>query len=202
MSTLSKKTAQAILYRLGFDNAYRSFSTALKGFQKGWNLGTALAVDGLLGPKSSAALLKSEARRKAKKGTMSANFSYVEFRCKCGDDGTPYSSCKRIWVIRQHVRRLEAYRTKIGTSVRIVSGCRCTSHNKAVGGASSSQHLYGGATDIYGLVNYTTMRNYRLFSGIGYKRATGRVLHADSRDLSGNNTTRSSTYAPAVWPYA
>lgn len=198
---ITRSNAQAILYRLGFDHSYRNFTSAVKGFQKGWNLGTALTVDGILGPKTSDALLKSEARRKAGRGTMSANFSFVEFRCKCGDDGTPYTSCDRIWVLRAHVRRLEAYRAKVNKAIRIISGCRCTSHNRAVGGATKSQHLFGGASDIYGLVSLTTLRSYGIFAGLGYQRATNRVVHVDSRDLTGNNTTGGRPSNPTTWPY-
>jgi uncharacterized protein YcbK (DUF882 family) len=45
--------------------------------------------------------------------------------------------------------RLEALRAKCGNNkMYITSGYRCSSYNAAVGGASSSQHLYGKAADI------------------------------------------------------
>lgn len=195
MAQLSSTTASSYLGALGFRGAY---GTRVANFQRGWNLGTALVVDGLYGPKTDAALRVSDANRRAGRGTASAHFSFSEFTCKCGGR---YSSCAGTWVLRTHIQRLEAYRTHVGPVV-IVSGCRCYYHNRAVGGASSSQHLYGGASDISGLVSLSTMRGYRLFAGIGYKGSTGRVLHVDSRDKSGHNTTGSNTSSPSTWVYA
>jgi hypothetical protein len=197
MALASRNSAIVMLKTIGFDNAGRNFAGALANFQRGWNLGTALAVDGKYGPKSDAALKVSYARARKGQSTMSAHFSFVEFRCNCGGR---YASCARIWEDRRHVRRLEAYRTKVG-SVRIISGCRCIGRNRDVGGATSSQHLYGFSSDIAGLRSVTQMRSYRLFAGLGYNQSSGRVVHADSRDLSGHNGTRGTTAAPTVWKY-
>ena len=43
---------------------------------------------------------------------------------------------------------LEKIREHFGVPVTINSGVRCVTHNKNVGGATSSQHLYGTAADI------------------------------------------------------
>ena len=195
----SRTQAAAILRNLGWrvDTSAR-LTQAIKDFQRGWNLGPILTVDGLVGPRTSAALALSEARRRKGLPTASAHFSFTEFSCKCGGR---YASCRRIWIIRNHIQRLEAYRAKIGRGVSIVSGCRCLGHNRAVGGASNSQHLYGTASDIKG-VDKDTVRSYRLFAGIGYGGRSDVALHVDSRDLSGVNTTGGRTYAPTVWQYS
>lgn len=195
----SRTQAAAILRNLGWrvDTSAR-LTQAIKDFQRGWNLGPILTVDGLVGPKTSAALALSEARRRQGLGTASAHFSFTEFSCKCGGR---YASCRRIWIIRNHIQRLEAYRSRIGRGVSIVSGCRCLGHNRAVGGASNSQHLYGTASDIKG-VDKDTVRSYRLFAGIGYGGRSDVALHVDSRDLSGVNTTGGRTSAPTVWQYS
>ena len=73
-------------------------------------------------------------------GDLTDNFSRKEFACKCG--------CGFDTVDIALVGILEAIREHFGTPVRISSACRCASHNKAVGGASKSQHLYGRAADI------------------------------------------------------
>lgn len=196
---LTRTQAATILTNLGWRvNSAARLTQAIQDFQRGWNLGTPLAVDGLVGPKTSAALTLSEARRRKGLATASANFSFTEFRCKCGGK---YASCRRIWVARQHVARLEAYRAKIGRGVSITSGCRCQGHNSAVGGASNSQHLYGVASDIQG-VDKDTMRSYRLFAGIGYGAKSDRALHVDSRDLGGHNVTGGRSYAPTLWRYS
>jgi hypothetical protein len=198
-TTMSTKQAKSMLNAIGFDNANRNFTAAVNGFQRGWNLGPALDPDGDFGPLTSAALATSFARHRKGQSTMSAHFSYVEFRCK---DGGAFPECQRIWELRAHVRRLEAYRAKVGTSIRIVSGCRCIQRNKAVGGAKSSQHLYGAASDIQGLLTVAQRRELKLFAGLGFKESTGKVIHVDSRDKSGHNTTSGSPASPTTWRYA
>jgi hypothetical protein len=197
--TMSTQRAKAMLKSIGFDNASRDFVAAVKGFQAGWNLGTALEVDGKFGPLTSAALAKSFAWKRAKKPTMSAHFSYVEFRCKCGG---AFKDCQRIWMRRAHVRRLEAYRTKIGEPVRIISGCRCKGRNKAVGGAKSSQHMFGAATDVEALRTVEQRRQMKLFAGLGFRRSSRKVVHCDSRDKGGKNLTGGSPARPTTWEYA
>jgi Peptidase M15 len=198
-TTMSIQQAKTMLRAIGFDNASRQFTTAVKGFQTGWNLGPALRVDGDFGPLTSAALAKSFARHRKGQSTMSAHFSYSEFRCK----GTAIPECRRIWALRTHVRRLEAYRAKIGNKpVRIVSGCRCKQRNQAVGGAKSSQHLFGAASDIQGLVTVAQRREMKLFAGLGFQQSTNKVVHVDSRDVSGHNTTNGSPAHPTTWKYA
>ena len=69
MATLTRAQATTILRRLGWRVRTTSeFTRCVRHFQAGWNLGTALSVDGSVGAKTSAALLKSEARRKAEPG--------------------------------------------------------------------------------------------------------------------------------------
>lgn len=199
MATMTRAQAKAALIAIGFDNANRNFGAAVTGFQRGWNLGPALAVDGDFGPLTSAALAISFARHRAGKPTMSAHFSYVEFKCK---DGGKFPECQRIWTLRTHVRRLEVYRSRLGGPVRIVSGCRCKPHNAAIGGARKSQHMFGAATDIQGLLTLKQRMRLELFAGLGHKRSTGKVVHVDSRDVSGHNTTGGTPRNPTTWQYA
>jgi hypothetical protein len=197
--TMSTPEAKRMLEAIGFDNARRDLTAAVRGFQTGWNLGPALAVDGAFGPLTSAALATSFARQRQGKSTMSAHFSYVEFRCK---DGGAFPECQRIWELRTQVRRLEAYRAKVGRPVRIVSGCRCKRRNAAVGGAALSQHLFGAASDIQALVTLAAKEQMKLFAGLGFQSSTGMVVHVDSRDVSGHNTTGGSPAHPTTWKYA
>ena len=44
--------------------------------------------------------------------------------------------------------KLEEVRAMFGAPIRITSGWRTKEHNKEVGGATNSQHLYGKAADI------------------------------------------------------
>ena len=198
-ATLTRAQATPMLLAIGFDNARRDYVTAVRGFQTGWNLGPRLKVDGAVGEKTSAALTLSFARQRKGQSTMSPHFSFIEFRC---NDGGRFPECKRIWVLRVHVRRLEAYRSKIDAPVRIVSGCRCKRHNAEVGGARSSQHMFGTASDIEGLASLREKKGFALFAGLGFKQSTGRVIHVDSRDKGGHNLTRGTPTAPTSWKYA
>ena len=170
---------------------------AVEDFQRGWNLGEALVIDGKAGSKTQAALKVSQDRRKAGRSTASAHFSFVEFRCKCGGK---YTNCRRIRIHRGLLGALEAYRVIAG-SFAPVSGYRCPSYNSSIGGASSSQHLYGAACDVPTKVKWGAVARLRRFSGIGYVRSTGLVAHVDVRHLSGNNTTSGSPDRPTTWQY-
>lgn len=199
MATLSVSQASAILRRLGWRvNDGPTFRRALANFQTGYALGGALTADGVLGPKTTAALLRSEGARVAGRGTASAHFSFAEFACKCGGR---YGSCERIKLRRQLVIGLEQYRAKAGATT-IVSGYRCPGHNRAVGGASSSQHMFGGAADVgYALTDRQVAR-IGAFSGIGRSRTTHKVRHVDVRAIAGHNLTGGSTKRPTIWDYA
>lgn len=71
---------------------------------------------------------------------LSSNFRVREFRCK--DDTDP------IFVDSDLVDILQKVRDHFGKAVTITSAFRTASHNKKVGGARYSQHLYGKAADI------------------------------------------------------
>ena len=70
---------------------------------------------------------------------LSQHFSRHEFACRC---------CGKAVVSPELIASLEALRDRIGIPIRILSGYRCPEHNRAVGGAASSQHLLGKAADI------------------------------------------------------
>ena len=71
---------------------------------------------------------------------LSKNFKVKEFACQDGSDP--------IFVSPELVEVLQKIRTHFGKPVIINSSYRTASHNKSVGGATYSQHLYGMAADI------------------------------------------------------
>lgn len=71
---------------------------------------------------------------------LSPHFRLGEFACKDGSD--------KVLVDDALVELLETIRAAAGGAVTINSGYRSPEHNAAVGGVSSSQHLYGRAADI------------------------------------------------------
>jgi hypothetical protein len=70
-------------------------------------------------------------------------FGRHEFACKCGKCGGYPVEPKEAFV-----RKLDAFRERVGEPVYINSGIRCPEHNEAVGGADDSRHMYGDAADI------------------------------------------------------
>ena len=68
------------------------------------------------------------------------NFKVNEFACSDGSDP--------VFISPDLVKVLQKIRDHFGAPVTINSGWRSPIKNKAVGGASQSQHLYGLAADI------------------------------------------------------
>lgn len=83
-----------------------------------------------------------KAYSKAKDGNknLSTNFKVREFACTDGSDP--------IFIDSELVNVLQKIRTHFGKSVTITSAYRTPGKNKAVGGETYSQHLYGRAADI------------------------------------------------------
>ena len=83
-----------------------------------------------------------KAYSKAKDGNkkLSTNFKVKEFACTDGSDP--------IFIDSELVAILQKIRTHFGKAVTITSAYRTPTKNKAVGGETYSQHLYGKAADI------------------------------------------------------
>ena len=83
-----------------------------------------------------------KAYSKAKDGNkpLSTNFKVREFACTDGSDP--------IFIDSDLVSILQKIRSHFGQSVTINSAYRTPTKNKAVGGTTYSQHLYGRAADI------------------------------------------------------
>jgi len=177
MADLTRAQAQTILTNLGWRvNTSARLSQGIKDFQAGWYLGAALVVDGKLGPKTSYAMRLSESRRRAKKPTASAHFSFKEVQCRCGGK---YASCRRVFIKRKALKMLEGYRAKSKQSLDLRSACRCPSHNKAVGGSPTSRHKDGLAADTPPKFSTGTVKSWRVATHIGYGRVSKKVVHID-----------------------
>jgi GH25 family lysozyme M1 (1,4-beta-N-acetylmuramidase) len=159
---------------------------AIADFQRGYAL-MPLRVSGRPGPKTNAALRECVANG----GRCSEHFAFAEFRSK----GNGW-----IKVDRALLLGLERYRKAVGGPVEIVSAYRDPEHNEAVGGAPSSQHLFGNAADVPFALHRVQVRALRVFSGIGYQEGSDLVRHVDVRHR-GPNTTGGTLANPTEWVY-
>ena len=111
---------------------------AVKALQKAGGI----AVDGIVGPDTWAALYAEASGSEAPK---SAHFKVSEFQCH---DGTEVPA-KFYANLGQLMALLEKIRTACGNRAVIInSGYRTDAYNKKVGGAPLSQHLLAKAADI------------------------------------------------------
>lgn len=116
---------------------------------------------------------------------ISKNFSLHEFECKDGSQLVKIDS--------KLLDILQKLRDHFSRAITINSGYRTPSHNKRVGGASNSQHLYGTAADIviYGVLPKKVAVIARRFgaTGIGIYNT---FTHVDTRKKY--NTSRGYDY--------
>lgn len=163
---------------------------AVENFQFGY-VYQHLTVDGKAGPVTQRALRESLRNMRSGKGSASEHFHFVEFMCKCGGR---YKACERIKIDRVLILGLEELRDEMGFGFSPVSGFRCYSHNKAVGGAKESQHRYGKACDTPPVLSRSRVIQLRRFTGIGYNARSGKVAHVDVRP--------GSVHRPVDWEYS
>lgn len=147
------KQRQCLLFYLGYyvgsiDGKWGTLSkVATKAFQKDFGL----TADGICGADTEKAMAHAVCYGMPAKKAESAtgdfwdgvkHFKRSEFKCKCGKcGGFPVEPDKKL------VELLVQIREHFDSPVTITSGVRCKTHNTNVGGASSSQHLYGTAAD-------------------------------------------------------
>ena len=112
------------------------------------------------------------------RGMVAANFSYVEFDCKCGD-----SKCVNTLISVDLAGCLDKLRDKVGQPLTLNCAYRCPRHNRVVGGAWHSQHPLGTAADVRLPHNMTVEKLAEAaeaagFQGIGTYNS---FVHVDTR---------------------
>lgn len=84
--------------------------------------------------------IKAYSKKKEGNKKLSANFKVKEFACTDGSDP--------VFIDSDLVNILQKIRNHFGKAVTITSAYRTPTKNKACGGTTYSQHLYGKAADI------------------------------------------------------
>ncbi len=132
---------------------------------------------------AAATAVKTAATGAQTSDKLSAHFSKKEFACKC---------CGKYIPCPELVEKLEKFRTLCGNKpLTISNGTRCEKHNKEVGGASKSQHLYGTAADVQKVSGMTVDEMAKKAEAAGF-RGIGKYswgVHVDVREN------------PARWDY-
>ena len=182
---MNTRTLQNHLMELGYGTFMRPYGAdgktgkktrqALREFQKDYNqlFNKNIYVDGIAGKQSYEAL-RYWKKMAGLVGTR--HFNIKEFRCK----GTGKMLANGM--SNTLLTKMELLRYACGDKAMIInSGYRTPSHNKKVGGASGSQHVYGKAADIVvrGVKPSEVYRQAdKLFNGVGkYNTFT----HVDTR---------------------
>ena len=102
------------------------------------------------------------------------NFSRDEHTCSCG--------CGKNNMNPRHMEMLNDARDMAGIPFIITSGCRCSPHNKAIGGLPKSSHLFGFASDILAETAEARYKIVRSLLIAGFRRVGiyGDFIHADN----------------------
>lgn len=127
---------------------------------------------------------------------ISEHFKLNEMACKDGSDKVLYST--------ELLSKLEELRAYGGYTITINSGYRSASHNKKVGGATSSQHLKGTAADIVVKKDGKVVNAKYIccicqdlgFKGIGFISAN--AVHVDMRTSGSYRGDERSNYSSNV----
>lgn len=122
--------------------------------------------------------LKESGSKRIVAGGVRSNFLLREFRCKDGSD--------EIILDSGLVEMLQKVRNHFGKAVSVTSAYRTPSHNRSVGGATSSYHVRGQAADftVTGVSNRDVAKYLQGIGakGIGLYDYTGGFVHVDTRD--------------------
>lgn len=131
---------------------------------------------------------------------LSTSFKVKEFVCQ--DNKTD-----EILICTKLVTLLQAIRDHFNKPVIITSAYRTQAHNKAVGGSTNSQHLYGKAADIQisgeSLQSIADYAKTQMEAGGVAMSSKMNFVHVDTRDRKKdkNGNFISGAAGVAIWNY-
>lgn len=123
---------------------------AVRGFQSAYGL----SVDGIAGSQTFGKIYDLQDN-----DCTPIHFSYSELnKCNSNWSGGPLSASATKANALEQMWKLEALRHALGDKpITVSSGFRSYSCNSAVGGSSTSRHLYGDAVDLTGTHSFCTL---------------------------------------------
>jgi len=130
---------------------------------------------------------------------LSPHFTLTEFSCHCGGKN---QGCQKSIPLeaKKLAEKLEIIRTKFyPKGLRIVDSYRCPIENARAESASgqrvlpNSWHVKGKAADIPPVIKHQDLIKLGLFTGVGWNKASGLVVHVDLRP--------GDPKSPATWTY-
>ena len=127
--------------------------------------------------------MASQTYKKGVATKLSKNFNSTEFDCH------GKNCCSQTIIDDKLVEYLQKIRNHFGKPITITSGYRCPTHNRAIGGATASQHAKGCACDI--VVSGVTPAEVAKYAesigvlGIGLyeTNSDGHFVHIDTRTV-------------------
>jgi len=135
---------------IALDGAYGpATAAAVQRFQSAYGL----AADGIAGPQTFSKIYELQDA-----DCTPVNFSYAEMN-KCNSDwsGGAVSASQAKFNALVTMWKLQAMRKALGQPIYISSAFRSFACNSAVGGSSTSRHLYGDAADLVGAPSLCTL---------------------------------------------
>jgi zinc D-Ala-D-Ala carboxypeptidase len=158
---------------LALDGAYGpATAAAVTRFQQAYGLG----ADGIAGPQTFNQIYALQDN-----DCTPINFSYAELnRCNSTWSGGAVSAATAKANALVTMWKLQAMRKALGNvAIYISSGFRSYACNSAVGGSSTSRHLYGDAADLTGSPSFCTLAQRARYHGFREILGPGYPGHSD-----------------------
>jgi zinc D-Ala-D-Ala carboxypeptidase len=167
---------------LGLDGDYGpATKSAVTRFQQAWGL----SADGIAGPQTFNKIYALQ-----DDDCSTAHFTWSELN-KCNSDysGGNVSAAQAKANMKVNMWKLEALRHDLGDVQLIVtSGFRSVSCNNAVGGSSTSRHLYGDAVDLAGTPSLCTLAQRARSHGWNEILGPGYPDHSDHTHVAAKSS--------------
>jgi zinc D-Ala-D-Ala carboxypeptidase len=166
---------------LGLDGDYGpATAAAVARFQSAYGL----PADGIAGPQTFSQLYALQ-----DDDCTPIHFSYAEMnQCNSDWSGGAVSASQAKFNALVTMWKLEAMRKALGSPLYISSGFRSYACNTAVGGSSTSRHLYGDAADLTGAPSLCTMAQRARYHGFNEILGPGYPGHDDHTHVANKSS--------------